>query len=206
MRLFDRFSKNSKLFWPECLYVPMISHFLFRIFISKYIASASVFSLYQFSYLDAILSLTYKQRPPAKQFLSSPNILYPYIKNWQLGKELSIFVSEIRKMSNVSSIIFSIVSNLFLSELMFRWPRIKFFGLFRRTCLSFVKQLFMLSEVFWITFVSLDIPLRMSAKLLFSIIRVQQGPLHIHCMKSFWEKQHVGSWTRRNLRWEKVCY
>ena len=165
-----------------------------------------VFSLYQFSYLDAILSLTYKQRPPAKQFLSSPNILYPYIKNWQLGKELSIFVSEIRKMSNVSSIIFSIVSNLFLSELMFRWPRIKFFGLFRRTCLSFVKQLFMLSEVFWITFVSLDIPLRMSSKLLFSIIRVQQGPLHIHCMKSFWEKQHVGSWTRRNLRWEKVCY
>ena len=95
----------------------MISHFLFPIFISKYIASTCMFSLCEFSCLDAILSLTYKQRPPPKQFLCQ-NILYPFIENWSLGKELSIFVSEIRKISNVFSIIFCVVSNLFLRELM----------------------------------------------------------------------------------------
>ena len=138
-----------------------------------------MFSLCQFSCLDVILSLTYKQRPPPKQFLSHRNILYPFIYSWLLGKELQIFISEIRKISNVSSIIFFIVSNLFLRKLMFKWPRIKFFGLFRRKCLSSVKQLFMSSEEFWVKILSFDILLCLSSKLVFSIIRVHEGPLHI---------------------------
>ena len=84
--------------------MPMINHFLFRIFISKCIASTPMFSLCEFSCLGAILSFTNKQRPPPKQFLSCWNIQYPFTENWL--KELSIFVSEIRKTSNAFSIIF----------------------------------------------------------------------------------------------------
>ena len=61
---------------------------------------------------------------------------------------------------------------------MFRWSRIESFGLFWLKWLSSVKQLFMLSEQFWVKIVSFDILLRMSLKLVFSIIRVQEGPLH----------------------------
>ena len=53
--LLDRFSRNKELIWLVGLYMPMISHFLFRIFISKYIAPASVFSLCEFSCLDTNL-------------------------------------------------------------------------------------------------------------------------------------------------------
>ena len=80
----------------------------------------SMFSLCEFSRLDSALSLTYKQGAPPKQFLSRWNILYSFIDNYVSGKESSIFVLEIRKISNVSSRILFIVSNLFLRELMFR--------------------------------------------------------------------------------------
>ena len=145
-----------------------MSHFFFRVFMCIYVYFMHSSSC-QFSGLDAILSLTYKQSPPPKQFLS----------RWNMGEELSIFVSEIRKVSNVSSIIFFIISNFFLRELMLRWPRIKFFGLFRRKDLSSVKQLFMSPEDFWVKIVSDDIMLRGSSKVIFSIIRVQEDPLHI---------------------------
>ena len=134
------FLKKKESFWLRGLYVPMINHLLFSIFISKYTASTC-----EFSCLDAILFLTYKQSSPPKQFLSRRNILYRFIENWLLWKVLSNFVYEIRKISNISSIIFFIVSDLFLRELMFRWPRIKFFGLFWQACLSSVMLWWFLS-------------------------------------------------------------
>ena len=109
----------------------------------------------------------YKQRPLPKQFQSRRNILYPFIKNWLLGKEF--FVSKVRKISNLSSII---VSNLFLRELMLRWPRIKFFRSFKQKRLSFVKKMFLPFEVFWVEIFSFDILLRICSEL-------QEGPLHI---------------------------
>ena len=109
----------------------------------------------------------YKQRPLPKQFQSRRNILYPFIKNWLLGKEF--IVSKVRKISNLSSII---VSNLFLRELMLRWPRIKFFRSSKQKRLSFVKKMFLPFEVFWVEIFSFDILFRIYSEL-------QEGPLHI---------------------------
>ena len=64
--IFDRFSKSKEMFWLGGWYVPMISYFLFHVFISKFIASTSVFSLCEFGCLHSILSLTYKEKTSTK--------------------------------------------------------------------------------------------------------------------------------------------
>ena len=84
-RLLDRFSKNRESFCLGGLYMSMISNF-FYLFVPKYIAFISMFSLCKFSCLDVVQFLTEKQRPPQKQLLSRRIILYPFIENWLLGK------------------------------------------------------------------------------------------------------------------------
>ena len=58
----------------------MMSNF-FYLFVPKYIAFISMFSLCKFSCLDVVQFLTEKQRPPQKQLLSRRIILYPFIEN-----------------------------------------------------------------------------------------------------------------------------
>ena len=99
-RLFDRFYKNRVILaWR--LIDAYDNLFSFSYFFLRILLLYLCF-LCEFNCLNTILSLRYKQRPPPKQYIPRRNILYPFLENWLLGKNLSVFVSEIRKISNVS--------------------------------------------------------------------------------------------------------
>ena len=67
--------------------------------------------------------------PPSFPFLSYLyETLKPFIWNWAVGKESSSFVSDIRSKSILLSGIYVSASNLFLTELILRWPNINLSG------------------------------------------------------------------------------
>ena len=62
------------------------------------------------------------------------------IENWLSGKDSSDFVSLTKNISKFGLMICFIGLNLFLSELVFKWPMVKFLGLLRGKDFSSVKQ------------------------------------------------------------------
>ena len=77
--------------------------------------------------LDCISSRMYRRSPPPFPSLSY-GTLKPFIWNWAVGKESSSFVSDIRSKSILLSIMYVSASNLFLTELILRWPNINLSG------------------------------------------------------------------------------
>ena len=78
-----------------------------------------------FKGLQGILSLMYNVKRRPNRFRSHLNCLNRTIQNWFNSNVQSNFDSEIKKISKVL-IIFSTKTNLFLIELIFRWPVIVF--------------------------------------------------------------------------------
>ena len=81
------------------------------------------------SNLDCISLWMYRRSPPPFPFLSYLyGTLKPFIWNWAVGKESSSFVSDIRSKSILLPIMNVSASNLFLTELVLRWPNINLSG------------------------------------------------------------------------------
>ena len=68
-----------------------------------------------------MFSLMYNIKPPPKRLRARLKTLQPPIANWFIGKVLSNFDCEIRKISNAFTLL-SKVSSLCLIELIFKWP------------------------------------------------------------------------------------
>ena len=78
---------------------------------------------------DCISPQMYRRGPSTFLFLSYLyGTLKPFIWNWAVGKESSSFVSDIRSKSILLSIMYVSASNLFLTELILRWPNINLSG------------------------------------------------------------------------------
>ena len=76
-----------------------------------------------FRKLDGISSRKYNKSPPPFEFLSKLYVAQnPFNRNWAEGNESSSFVSEISIMSILVSVMKDDASNLFLIELLFKWP------------------------------------------------------------------------------------
>ena len=79
--------------------------------------------------LGCISSWMYRRSPPPFPFvLHLYETLKSFIWNWAVGKESSSFVSDIRSKSILLSIMYVSASNLFLTELILRWPNINLSG------------------------------------------------------------------------------
>ena len=65
-----------------------------------FLEKVSLSSLWEVSCVTGILSLKYMYRPPPKLSLSCLNTLYSAKCNWLFGKDLSIFVSDNKNISN----------------------------------------------------------------------------------------------------------
>ena len=71
----------------------------------------------------------YRRSPPLFLFLSYLyGTLKPFIWNWAVGKESSSFVSDIRSKLVLLFIMYLSAWNLFLAELILRWPNINLLG------------------------------------------------------------------------------
>ena len=100
--------------------------------------------------LDFISSRMYRRSPLPFPFLSYLyGTLKPFIWNWAEGKESSSFVSDIRSKSILLSIMYVSASNLFLTELLLRWPNINLSGDWILISLSpFFASLILLSQIY----------------------------------------------------------
>ena len=114
-------------FWCG-LYEQFRNHFLFLKLTATERVSMLHFDLL-INNLDCISSRMYRRSPPPFPFLSYLyGTLKPFIWNWAVGKESSSFVSDIRSKSILLSIMYVSASNLFLTELILRWPNINLSG------------------------------------------------------------------------------
>ena len=76
-----------------------------------------------FRNLDGISSRKYDKSPPPFEFLSYLyGVQNPFNLNWTEKNESSSLVSEISNMSILVSMMKDNASNLFLIELIFKWP------------------------------------------------------------------------------------
>ena len=100
-----------------------------------------------------MFSFIYKIKPPPNRLRSSLKTLKPKIWNWLIGNVLSSFDSEIRNKSKALTML-SAKINLFLIELIFKWPTMMLLALStlccwisRRSLLAIgVEQIFALKE------------------------------------------------------------
>ena len=82
-----------------------------------------------FRNLDGMSSRKYNKSPPPFEFLSNLyGVQNPFNLNWAEENESSSLVSEISNISKLVSIMKDNASNLFLIELIFKWPTIIFSG------------------------------------------------------------------------------
>ena len=82
-----------------------------------------------FRNLDGLSSQEYNKSPPPFEFLSNLyGVQNPFNLNWAEENESSNLVSEISNMSILVSMMKDNASNLFLIELIFKWPTIIFSG------------------------------------------------------------------------------
>ena len=82
-----------------------------------------------FKNLDGISSRKYNKSPPPFEFLSNLyGVQNPFNLNWAEENESSSLVSETSHMSILVSMMKDNTSNLFVLELIFKWPTIIFSG------------------------------------------------------------------------------
>ena len=82
-----------------------------------------------FRNLDGMTSRKYDKSPPPFEFLSNLyGVQNPFNLNWAEENESSSLVSEVSNMSILVSMMKNTASNLFLIELIFKWPKIFFQG------------------------------------------------------------------------------
>ena len=117
--------KHSRWFEIEFwlgLYEQFRNHFLFLKLTATERVSMLHFDLL-INNLDCISLRIYRRSPPSFLFLSYLyGTLKPFIWNWAVGKDSSSFVSDIRSKSILLSIMYVSASNLFLTELILKWP------------------------------------------------------------------------------------
>ena len=132
-----------KFWWG--LYEQLRGHFLFLKLTSTERVSMLHFDLL-INNLDFISSRMYRRSPPPFPFLSYLyETLKPFIWNWAEGKESSSFVSDIRSKLILLSIMYVSASNLFLTELILRWPDINISG---DWILIFLGSFFIINIIF----------------------------------------------------------
>ena len=88
---------------------------------------------WSFRGLHGMFSFMYKIKPPPNRLRSRLKALKPKIWNWVVGNVLSSFDSEIRNKSKAFTMLSAKV-NLFLIELIFKWPTIMLLALSTLGC------------------------------------------------------------------------